>query len=144
MGRPSDYTPELVDAICGRLTEGESLRAICRDDGMPHAATVCRWLAQHEDFREQYARAREAQADVLFDEILDIADTPFEGVKTKTMPDGKVETTSGDMIDHRRLQVDARKWMLGKMQPKKYGDLKQIEAKIDANVSVATGVPRAD
>lgn len=82
---------------------------------------VFRWLAANEGFREQYARAREAMADVLFDEILHIADTPQEGVKTKVTAD-KTETLTGDMIEHRRLQVDARKWMLGKMQPKKYGD----------------------
>lgn len=127
MGRPSDYTPEIASEICGRLIEGESLRAICRDDGMPHAATVCRWLGEHEAFREQYARAREAQADILFDEILHIADTPQDGVKTKVLPDGTVESQHGDMIDHRRLQVDSRKWMLGKMQPRKYGDKQTLE-----------------
>lgn len=90
---------------------------------MPGQSTVFRWLAKDEnaDFREQYARARETQADVLFDEILTIADTPVIGVKTVTKATG-VEKTEGDMIEHRRLQVDARKWMLGKMQPKKYGD----------------------
>lgn len=122
MARPSDYTAELADDICERIAIGESLRGICGDDGMPHAGTVCRWLARHESFREQYARAREAQADALFDDILHIADTPVEGVKTKTKEDGSVETQTGDMIEHRRLQVDARKWMASKLQPKKYGD----------------------
>lgn len=125
MGRPSDYTDALADLICERIADGESLRGICKADDMPHAGTVCRWLVRHDAFREQYARAREIQADVLFDEILDIADTPFEGVKTKTVEDDdgtRVETQTGDMIEHRRLQVDARKWMLGRMQPKKYGD----------------------
>lgn len=91
---------------------------------MPHAATVCRWLAdeRYALFREQYARAREAQADALFDEALHIADSPLEGVKTKTTSDGKIEESRGDMIEHRRLQVDTRKWMVAKLAPKKYGD----------------------
>ena len=61
---------------------------------------------------------------------MDIADTPIEGEKTKTIdgPDGKkTEVTTGDMIDHRKLQVDARKWALARMNPKKYGD------KVDLN-----------
>ena len=122
MARPSDYTDAIADTICERIAGGESLRGICSEEGMPHAGTVCRWLAAREPFREQYARAREAQADALFDDILHIADTPVEGVKTKTKDDGSIETQTGDMIEHRRLQVDARKWMAAKLQPKKYGD----------------------
>lgn len=96
---------------------------------MPATSTVCLWLAKHQEFSEQYARARDAQADALFDEILDIADTPLVGEKTKVTSDGKTETTTGDMIEHRRLQVDARKWMAGKLRPKKYGD------KLDMNLT---------
>lgn len=121
-GRPSDFTQEKADAICERLIEGESLRSICRDEEMPHAATVCRWLGNNEAFREQYAHARGAQADTLADEILDISDTPVTGVRTTTKPDGAVETVEGDMIEHRRLRVDSRKWYASKLAPKKYGD----------------------
>jgi len=120
-GRPSSYTVKIGDLICERLAEGESLRSICAGDDMPNKATVFRWLATVEAFRDQYARAREAQADALFDEILHIADTPLIGKKTKEGPNG-LETTEGDMIEHRRLQVDARKWLAGKLRPKVYGD----------------------
>ena len=102
---------------------------------MPSKSAVFRWLAANEAFRDQYARARETQADSLFDEIITIADTPVEGVKTKTTSDGKTETTTGDMIEHRRLQVDARKWMAGKLQPKKYGE------KISQEISGVDGAP---
>lgn len=121
-GRPSDYTQETAAKICERLTEGESLRSICRDEAMPSIASVFRWLGAHEIFREQYALARDAQADTLADEIIEIADTPLLGITTKTDEDGKIETTEGDMIAHRRLQVDARKWIAAKLKPKKYGD----------------------
>jgi hypothetical protein len=134
-GRPSSCTPALADLICERLANGESLRAICTEAGMPDKATVFRWLAAHDDFRDQYARARETQADSLFDDILTIADTPVIGEKRKTHPDGSVEVMTGDMIDHRRLQVDARKWMAGKLAPKKYGE------KITQEVTGANGAP---
>lgn len=58
----------------------------------------------------------------MAEDILDIADTPQIGAVTKTKPDGSVETREGDMIEHRRLQVDARKWLASKLKPKKYGD----------------------
>jgi hypothetical protein len=84
VGRPSLFTTELGDEICNRIADGESLRAICEDAEMPHKATVFRWLSteQHKDFRNQYIRARDVQADVIFDEMLDITDTPVVGLKT--------------------------------------------------------------
>lgn len=128
-GRPSDFTQEMADLICERIADGESLRSICSGDDMPAKGTVFRWLAADAVFQDQYARAREAQADSLFDDILTIADTPVIGEKRKVKEDGAVEISTGDMIEHRRLQVDARKWMAGKLRPKKYGE------KLDLNVS---------
>ncbi|WP_421413164.1 terminase small subunit protein [Agrobacterium tumefaciens] len=128
MARPSSYSAKAADTICERLAEGRSLNSICASDDMPHKATVFRWLSSHDEFRDQYARAREAQADVLFDEILDIANTPIEGTKTKLDKDGEVvEVSKGDMIEHRRLQIDARKWMAGKLRPKVYGDKLDVD-----------------
>lgn len=140
-GRPSSFTVAIGDEICERIAEGESLRAICSAASMPNKATVFRWLAADETFRDQYARAREAQADALFDEILHIADTPLKGVKTKTTPNG-VETQEGDMIEHRRLQVDARKWMAGKLRPKVYGDKLDIEHKGGVTVVLESDAER--
>lgn len=122
-GRPSLYTQELADTICERLAAGETLRAICRDDGMPSEPTVRRWaLEDHHGFSAQYARAREIGYHGMADELREIADTPQQGVRTKMLPDGKSEETWGDMIEHRKLQVDTRKWLLARALPKVYGD----------------------
>lgn len=122
MARPTDYTPEKAASICELLGDGKSLKEICEGEDMPTRSTVYLWLARHPEFTDMYARAREEQADTLADEIVHIADSPMLGVKTKTNGDGEVETTEGDMIEHRRLQVDARKWVAAKLKPKKYGD----------------------
>lgn len=123
MGRPSDYTEELADKICERLVEGQSLRAICADETMPGVSTVCRWLGKHTEFREQYARAREAQADTLADEILDIADDAVNDWMERRRQDGSVdEVVNAEHIQRSRLRVDSRKWLAAKLQPKKYGD----------------------
>ena len=126
VGRPTHYNIEIASEICARLSSGRSLRSVCRDEDMPSERAVFLWLAKHEDFVQQYARAREAQADALFDEALDIADNPQIGIKTVTKATG-VEVTEADMIDHRRLRVDTRKWLVGKLSPKKYGDKTQLE-----------------
>ena len=120
-GRPSRYTPELAAKICARLAEGETLRAICRDTAMPDKATVLRWLADKKkaDFRDQYAHAREMQADALFDEALEIADDASGDWSTDK--DGK-KTLDHEHVQRPRLRVDTRKWAAGKLAPKRYGD----------------------
>lgn len=120
MGRPSSYTQEMGDRICDRLAEGESLRAICRDDAMPAMSTVFKWLAQNADFAEQYARAREEQADALADEIVAIADETE--VRAQGEGEDVVITLDPTAIARNRLRVDARKWVAAKLKPKKYGD----------------------
>lgn len=120
-GRPSSYTQEVANAICLRLENGESLRAICSDEDMPARTTVHRWLDANENFRSQYARARDKGLDMLADEIIEIADTPQEG-ETETSKEWGTEVKKGDMLEHRKLQVDARKWYLSKLAPKRYGE----------------------
>jgi hypothetical protein len=122
-GRPSKYTPELAALICDRISRGESVRSICRDDDMPDESTVRQWAVEdREGFYPHYAKARDIALDLMADDIIEIADTPVTGVKTKTNEKGETETTEGDMIEHRRLRVDARKWYLSKLAPKRYGD----------------------
>ena len=107
-GRPTKYTLETVRAICMRLIEGESLRSICRHESLPSMSTVMNWLSSNPDFLEQYARARDFQADTLADEILDTADTEED-------------------VNRAKLRIDARKWTASKLKPKKYGSFQQIE-----------------
>lgn len=127
MGRPSTYTPEIAAAICERLAAGESLRAICRDEKYPDERTVRRWAVDDvEGFSPQYARARELGFDSLAEQLLEIADTPEEGTVTTSKEWGE-EVKTGDMLEHRKLRVDARKWLLAKWHPAKYGDKTSME-----------------
>lgn len=128
IGRPSDYTQETAAAICDRIALGESLRDICKSEDMPGQSTVFRWLDAREDFREQYARARDAQADFYADEIIKISDDGTndwmerrsEAEKGPGVNTGWV--LNGEHVQRSRLRVDARKWYASKVAPKKYGD----------------------
>lgn len=124
-GRPSKYTTRIAGLICTRLTEGESLRQICSDKKMPGVTTVQRWLADQTYlvFRDQYARAREAQADFIADEILEIADDGSNDYMERKRQDGSTETVlDAEHVQRSRLRIDARKWYASKVAPKKYGD----------------------
>ena len=137
-GRPSVFSKALADRICERLAAGETLRAICRDEDMPGESTVRMWaldLDGKAEFSAQYARAREVGYATLFDQLLEIADTPQQGVTITEKTTG-TETKTGDMIEHRRLRVDTRKWMLAKALPKIYGDKQQIEHSGNVNHTI--------
>ncbi len=125
-GRPPKLTAAMKGQICRRIAEGESLRSICRAKDMPDKSAVLRALGKDEKFRTQYAAAREIQAEGYADEIIEIADKSRIEKKTKDV-DGKKEVTTGDMVERSKLQVDARKWLLGKLLPKKYGDRLEVE-----------------
>lgn len=120
-GRPSSFTPERFDEIIERLSAGEPLAQICRDDHMPGLTTVYDWMRKDEALSERFARAREAGFDMIAQEALRIADTPVEGVRTKMSEDG-LEVTKEDMLGHRKLQVETRLKLLAKWDPKRYGD----------------------
>jgi hypothetical protein len=121
-GRPSDYTPQLAIAICARLADGESLRSVCRDEAMPDKASVFRWLREHADFCDQYARAKEESADTHADEILDIADEGSNDWMQRNDPENPGWVANGEAIQRSRLRVDTRKWIASKLKPKKYGE----------------------
>lgn len=124
MGRPSDYTDVIADAICEALADGQSLRTICLAEEMPNRATVFRWLAANETFRDQYARARDTQAEALADEILDIADDGTNDWMERRDDQGANLgwKENGEAMARSKLRVEARKWVASKLLPKKYGD----------------------
>ena len=132
MARPSDYNENMADRICAALAGGMSLRRVLKaNPDMPDKATVMRWLQKYPEFQEQYIKAREAQAETLADEIVDIADE---------------ETLTSEEVQRNRLRVDARKWCASKLLAKKYGDRLQHTGDGGGPVAfqIVTGVPAAD
>jgi hypothetical protein len=105
--RPSEFTQEIADKLCEQITEGKSLRTICKADDMPSIATIFNWHRSQSGFLEQYTRAKEEQADTLSEDIQEIA----------------VKTLKGEYDPQAsRVAIDAYKWTASKLKPKKYGD----------------------
>lgn len=126
MGRRSIYTPELANEIIERISNGEPLKAICRDEHMPTWSVVYRWIRDIPDFATEMNIARDMGADAIAEEALSIADTPVIGEETEY--DGeKRKVKRGDMLGHRKLQVETRLKLLAKWHPKKYGDKTAME-----------------
>lgn len=107
---------------------------------MPDKATVFRWLVANEPFRDQYTLAREAQADTLFDEMLEIADDGSADYKLTNRDGGPDVVVDSEHIQRSRLRVDTRKWQASKLAPKKYGD--KLDLNHGGEVGVAVTIKR--
>lgn len=118
-GRPCKYTPDLGDFICNIIaTTSTGLPKICEMyDFLPWSSTVRKWRLEYADFSAKYARAKLAQADILAEECLEIADS------------STAENYNAD-----RLRIDTRKWLASKLLPKQYGDKLLLEEKTEENV----------
>ncbi|QHJ81921.1 MAG: hypothetical protein [Bacteriophage sp.] len=111
----------IFDSILERIERGESIRDILLDSDTPSSRTFFKWLKEDEAKVKQYELAMSYRDDKLFEEIITIAYNTEEGTTTKETERG-VEVSTGDMLGHRRLKIDALKWYLSKRNPKKYGD----------------------
>ena len=105
----STYSSEVADLICQAIaTSPIGLKTLCaqRPD-LPPWQTIMAWLNRYPQFQEQYARAKQQQMEVLADEILEISDA---------------NVLDASQVQHAKLRVDTRKWLMSKLLPKKYGD----------------------
>jgi hypothetical protein len=106
--------------VIQRVSDGLSvMKAVI---GIMSIQTFYDGIKQH-NLIDDYTRARELRSDRIFEDILAIADKANND--TYTDADG-VERVNREVVDRAKIQIDARKWMLGKMQPKKYGDKMDI------------------
>lgn len=136
VGRPVVWDPDKkeksFETIIERIASGESLREIILNsprEEIPSFPTFFQWISQSKELSKQYACACEIRSEILFDEMLFIADNTEEGEVLTEKENGTVEKKTGDMTQHRKLKIDTRKWILAKMNPKRFGDKLDITSK---------------
>lgn len=135
-GRPTVRSPAIESEICDRLSEGEPLAVICRDEHMPSRSTVYNWCDEDSDFSGRIARARDEGHDAIANECLDIADNATNDWMERNERDGTPGyALNGEHIQRSKLRVETRLKLLAKWNPKKYGD------KIDVGLSAPGGGP---
>lgn len=141
-GAPRRYDrAAVVERVCAELRAGRSLNAICTSgEGLPSAGRFLEWVEADDPpgIAEMYARARQVGYSLLAEELVQLADKTHEWVMVpETDSDGwpVLDAATGeprlrrvlmplnaDVIAHKRVQIDTRKWMLAKMLPRVYGD----------------------
>lgn len=122
MGRPTKFTQDLADKICETIaTSNKGLRTIAAENDIT-VTTIMKWLSENKKFSEQYARAKEDQADYLIEEMLVIADNTTNDTIHVENEAGGYDMPNHEWINRSKLRVDVRKFIAAKLKPKKYGD----------------------
>ena len=98
---------EIVQKVCDKLADGLSLSKVCLAKNMPARRTFLEAVQRNEEFYEMYTQARAIQAEVLADEMFDIARQDLGNVDNK-MANAEVQ--------RRRVHIDTLKWTFAKMQ----------------------------
>lgn len=132
-GRPEVWTPEkkqeAIDKILARIaTSRDSIATIVEEDeSLPSETTFFKWKREDEKLAQDYAHAKDEQADLIFSEMLDIADDGRNDWMKIKRGDEVVEVENKEAIGRSRVRLDTRKWVLGKLRPKQFGDLVRQE-----------------
>jgi hypothetical protein len=133
MGRPTIFTQELADRICEAVaTSSFGLGKLCTiHDWFPTKETVYAWRYQKADFSYQYNKAKLAQAELMAEEIVEIADDGkndwMESLSDEEK--GMGWRLNGEHSARSRLRIDTRKWLASKLLPRTYGPLVEAEKK---------------
>ena len=117
-------TDALWTAILDRIAAGESLNKICSTEDMPSRKTVFERVGKDVNAMQQYNLALSLRADTHAEELLTISDDGTNDTYTDDEGNVRVDT---DVIARSKLRVDTRKWLISRMDPKKYGDKQTID-----------------
>lgn len=135
-GRPTGYTIEIAEAICEALSSTRrSLNAICAEGDMPEVRTVWRWLSKHPEFWDMYTKARDFQTELMYDDMEDIITAPLVDAWGSPL-DGPMAMAE---VQRRKLAVDTMKFKLAKLQPKRFGENKNIALDVKVSKQLTPG-----
>jgi hypothetical protein len=132
-----DLTSELADTVLAEIAAGHSLRSICAKEGMPHIQQIMRFRIADKKFAEQYALAREAQAEMFGDELKEIADNGENDWMEDNRPYCQGWRQNGEAVARSRLRFDQRRWWMSKVLPQRYGDKIAVEHEVGVKLADA-------
>jgi hypothetical protein len=131
IGRPSKHTPELAAEICQRLSNGEPLRQICRDDHMPSWVSVYSWMSLDATLSERIAQAREAGQDAMAEKAY--AEMYDEPERMLTEGGGRIDPGYVQLV---KARAEITLKLLAKWNPKRYGDRIAVAGDAESPIKV--------
>lgn len=114
------YTEWTWEEILRRVATGQSLFSISRDPTMPRDyASVMRWILADESRRALYYEAKAVAAEIIEEEMLDIADDV------------------GEAVDRSNVRLNTRKWLLAVRNKRRFETSTKVETAINIDIGAA-------
>jgi hypothetical protein len=125
------YSEALAAEICGRISDGELLITICKDQTMPTVRLVNQWLSEHLDFKALYDNAVKDRLIIFEEQIIEISDDTKQDFKTIVKNGKERRIVDPDVIMRAKLRVDSRHKYLKAYKPERWGEQSTINVKQD-------------
>jgi hypothetical protein len=125
------YTEALAQEIAERISAGELLTVICRDDHMPTMRRCNQWLKEHEDFQTLFNMSIQDRLFVFEEQVIEIADDMKHDFKTVTKSGKEKRVADPDMVARAKLRIEVRFRHLKALKPQKWGEVSTLITKTD-------------
>lgn len=132
-GRPTIYTPELVEKILNVVSTHEcGLKKCCSMyDWMPNYDTIVQWRAKYDDFSVLYLTARQKQSHLLAERTNELAEEINEFIYED--PETGAQCINAGIVAMQKLKINSKTWLASRLEPKVYGTEKRIQELEDEN-----------
>ena len=125
-------TKAILRLICDELSQGRSLKATCEGNvKFPNYKTILKAVQRKEEFFEMYQNARAIGAEVLADEMFELARKPI--------PEDD-RAIANAIVQLRRVEIDTMKWCFARMQPKGIRNRQEDTASADNTITLTWGM----
>lgn len=121
------YAPEVWESICERIANGETLGAICSEEGYPCKVRVYKYIKAHPEFEIEYRRARERQVETFVDQLIEIADDGRNDWMEKQGRNGTYIALNDEHIRRSQIRVQVRQWIAERVMARKYGPQARLD-----------------
>ena len=108
---------KISDKVFHLMESGIPCGKSCVKAGIPKS-TFLGWVKPEGILADRYAQAREDMIHTIAEEVLQISDADPISI----VDQHGISRYDSAAVQHQRLRVDSRKWLLSKMMPKVYGD----------------------
>lgn len=117
----------MFERVLTEITCGRSLRSVLAEDlrDISYEA-FWRWMKRDPRRMERYKEAQEMRAELLADEVIEIAD----GLNS-------IDPSSSDSVNRDRLRIDTRWKIMSAHNRRRYGESKQIEVSTSISITAA-------
>jgi hypothetical protein len=125
------YSDKLAQTICERVSAGELLTVLCREDDMPTMRRCNQWLKERAEFQALMDMSKNDRLNIFEEEVIEIADDMKDDFKTVIKNGKEKRVADPDMVARAKLRIEVRFKHLKSGRPQRWGDVSTLITKSD-------------